>query len=134
MWSINKKIKSCSNNKPFQKNKLFYWILMSLVHCCSSFSLLQRIHQPAARCLIASVAPAPGRIHADQLIKNHLVRSTNKAVAPGFAHGMNVWFEEGQERRGLHQHSVKNTKKRKTSNNILFIISVIMMTFSLLFP
>lgn len=39
------------------------------------------IHQPSAKSLTASAALALGRTHADQLMKNHLVENTNKAVS-----------------------------------------------------
>lgn len=47
-------------------------------------------HQPSAQSLIASAASAHGRTHADQLIKNHLVENTNKAVSLWLALGIGV--------------------------------------------
>lgn len=48
------------------------------------------IHQPSAQSLTDSAAPALGRTHADQLIKNHLVENTNKAVSLWLALGIGV--------------------------------------------
>lgn len=43
--------------------------------------------QPTTQCLPSSAGPAHGRTHGEQLIKNHLVKSTNKAVSFWHAHG-----------------------------------------------
>lgn len=67
-------------------------------YCSSHLHYLPpAIQQPSAQSLTASAAPALGRTHADQLIKNHLVKNTNKAVSLWLALGIGV---RGEQRRG----------------------------------
>lgn len=69
----------------------------SLWMYCSShlYYLRPAIHQPPAQSLTASAAQALGRTHADQLIKNHLVENTNKAVSLWLALGIGVRGDRG---------------------------------------
>lgn len=69
---------------------------MNLDYCSSHLLYLPpAIHQPSAQSLPASAAPALGRTHADQLIKNHLVENTNKAVSLWLALGIGVGGSRG---------------------------------------
>ena len=66
------------------------------MYCSSHLHYLRpAIHQPSAQSLTASAAQALGRTHADQLIKNHLVENTNKAVSLWLALGIGVRGDRG---------------------------------------
>lgn len=101
----------------------FFYLLPFFPRVSESPSLTSAIStqpssSPSAQSHTASAAPALGRTHADQLIKNHLVENTNKAVSLWLALGSGVggwgWVGVGP---GNEQEAMKGkTRARDTGS------------------